>query len=126
MPWWAWRSDGISLRRRIREQVKGANRSMIEVRSVAEIKPRLMQVRAAADIAARRLRDLSTSCSDGLAVLRALKFDSFGRHPLEERDLNLVEQINQTWTCLVSLQALPLLFERHPEAGGFGPFFGQR
>ena len=25
----------------------------------------------------------------------------------------------QTWTYLVSLKALPFLFERHPEAGGF-------
>jgi hypothetical protein len=57
--------------------------------------------------------------SDGLAVLRALKFESFGRHPLESHDLNLIEQINQTWTYLVSLRALTSLFERHPEAGGF-------
>jgi hypothetical protein len=57
--------------------------------------------------------------SDGLAILRALKFESFGRHPLESRDLNLIEQINQTWTYLVSFRALTFLFERHPEAGGF-------
>jgi hypothetical protein len=38
---------------------------------------------------------------------------------LEPRDLNLIEQINQTWTYLVSLRALSFLFERHPEAGGF-------
>lgn len=40
-------------------------------------------------------------------------------HPIDDRQLNLVEQINQTWTCLVSLKALPFLFERHPTAGGF-------
>ena len=77
------------------------------------------KIRAATDFAAQRLRELSTGSSDGLGVLRALKFEPFGRHPLEPRDLNLIEQINQTWTYLVSFRALTFLFERHPEAGGF-------
>jgi hypothetical protein len=39
--------------------------------------------------------------------------------PVDGRQLNLVEQINQTWTYLVSLSAVRFLFERHPDAGGF-------
>src|ERR1700740_3628219 len=68
---------------------------------------------------------MSTGSSDGLAVLRALKFEPFGR-PLEPRDLNQIEQINQTWTYLVSFRALTFLFERHPEAGGFKLSLGTR
>ena len=30
-----------------------------------------------------------------------------------------IEQLNQTWTCLVTLRALPFLFARHPEVEGF-------
>src|ERR1035437_2926245 len=42
-----------------------------------------------------------------------------GWHPIDDRPLNLIEQTNQTWTYLVTLKALPFLFERHPDAGGF-------
>ena len=98
----------------------------MEIRSIAEIEIFEKSIRAAADLAVQRLRELSTSSSDGLAVLRALKFEPFGRHPLEPRDLNLIEQINQTWTYLVSLRALTFLFERHPEAVGFKLSLGTR
>jgi hypothetical protein len=67
----------------------------------------------------RRLRDLTVDPTRGLALLRSLKFSEFGRHPLEDRNINLIEQVNQTWTYLVSLQVLPFLFVRHPKAGGF-------
>jgi hypothetical protein len=33
--------------------------------------------------------------------------------------LNLVEQINQTWTYLVALAAAKQLLTLHPEAGGY-------
>jgi hypothetical protein len=96
----------------------------IEIRSVAEVEPLITRVRAAADLTAQRLKDLSNEADDGLTVLRRLKFSAFGRHPLEDRDINLIEQVNQTWTYLVSLRALPFLFGRHPEAGGFRLYAG--
>jgi hypothetical protein len=96
----------------------------IEIRSVAEVEPLIARVRAAADVTAQRLRDLTGDANDGLTVLRRLKFSEFGRHPVEDRDINLIEQVNQTWTYLVSLRALPFLFERHPEAGGFRLYVG--
>jgi hypothetical protein len=61
----------------------------MEIRSVAEIEIFETSIRTAADLAVQRLRELSMGSSNGLAVLRALKFESFGRHPLESRDLNL-------------------------------------
>lgn len=54
-----------------------------------------------------------------LEALRKIKFDRIGRHPLENRPLNLIEQVNQTFTYLVALKATELLLDWHPEAGGF-------
>ena len=56
---------------------------------------------------------------DPLHLLSELKFSPIGRHPVEDRPINLVEQINQTWTYAVALQATRKLLELHPEAGGF-------
>lgn len=53
----------------------------IEIRSVAEVEPLITRVRAAADLTAQRLKDLSNEADDGLTVLRRLKFSAFGRHP---------------------------------------------
>ena len=56
---------------------------------------------------------------DGVEFLRALKFDQVGVHPLEDRALNAIEQVNQSWTYLVALAAVRELLRWHPEAGGF-------
>ena len=51
----------------------------MEIRSLAEIEIFETSIRNAADLAVRRLRELSTGSSDGLGVLCALKFEPFGR-----------------------------------------------
>lgn len=56
---------------------------------------------------------------DPLAALAMMKFDQMGLHPLEERPLNLIEQLNQTFTYLVAILAAKQLLEWHPEANGF-------
>ena len=53
-------------------------------------------------------------------ALRRMKFEQIGRPPIEkDRPLNLIEQINQTFTFLVALKAAEWLLVQHPEAGGF-------
>ncbi len=54
-----------------------------------------------------------------MAVLKKLRFDAVGHDPLTGSPLNVVEQLNQTFTILVSLRAVEKLIELHPEAGGF-------
>jgi hypothetical protein len=55
-----------------------------------------------------------------LRVLEALKFEQSGRDPLDPtKPLNLIEQLNQTFTYLVSLRAVELLFQEHEEAAPF-------
>ena len=57
---------------------------------------------------------------DPLALLDAVKFDKMGWDPLEPaRPLNFIEQVNQTFTALVSVRAVEYLFEHHPEAAPF-------
>jgi len=73
-------------------------------------------VRASAALAQAQIGALS---GDPLDMLRRMKFDRIGYHPTEGRSLNLVEQINQTWSMAVAIEATRTLLEKHPEAGGF-------
>lgn len=55
--------------------------------------------------------------SDPLNALARVKFDQVGFHPIQDRALNLIEQINQTFTFLASLRAAAWIFNHHPEVG---------
>ena len=54
-----------------------------------------------------------------IQLLTALRFQTVGHSPLTGEALNVIEQINQTFTILVSLRAVERLIEMHPEANGF-------
>lgn len=56
---------------------------------------------------------------DPLDLLRQLKFAAVGFHPIEDRVLNAIEQVNQTWSYVVALAATRELLKRHPEAEGY-------
>lgn len=89
---------------------------IFDVRSVADIEARRANIEDSAVRACAALRALP---ADPLQALARLKFDLVGCHPIEPRPLNIVEQVNQTFTCLVALEAARLLLERHPDAQGF-------
>lgn len=89
-----------------------------EISSVQELDQLVTAVRAAADRTVRAVRDILASEGDSLQVLRLMKFSEIGHHPIEERPLNLIEQVNQTFTYLVTLEAARWLLTRHPEADG--------
>ena len=77
------------------------------------------EIRLASQGALRELRRLVKQ-SDALRVLEAIKFDKIGRDPLDPtRPLNLIEQVNQTFTAVVSVRAVEFLFDHHPEAAPF-------
>lgn len=76
---------------------------ILTIHSLAEVEPLLAQVRSAADQAVRSIRRLVDAEPDGIEVLRRMKFTEMARHPLADRPLNLVEQINQpgrAWSAL--------------------------
>jgi hypothetical protein len=52
-----------------------------------------------------------------LAALYRLKFEKIGFHPVDHRPLNVIEQINQTWTFVVALEAARLLMNLHIDVG---------
>ena len=69
--------------------------------------------------AARSQEWVAAHSGDPLDLLRQMKFDPVGFHPLEDRPLNLIEQINQTWTFAVAIAAARQLLALHPDVGGF-------
>jgi hypothetical protein len=62
---------------------------------------------------------VSAQSGDPLDMLKRMKFDKIGFHPIDHRPLNLVEQINQLWTHSVAVAAVRQLLEFHPDAEGF-------
>jgi len=70
---------------------------------------------AAADVRAW----FASQTGNPLDMLRQMKFEPVGFHPIEGHALNLVEQINQTWTYAVALAATRQLLVLHPKAGGY-------
>jgi hypothetical protein len=62
---------------------------------------------------------ISAQTGDSLDLLRQMKFETIGFHPIEGHPLNLVEQINQTWSYVVALAATRQLLELHPDVGGY-------
>ncbi len=62
---------------------------------------------------------LAAQSGDPLCMLRRMKFEAVGVHPIAGHALNIVEQINQSWTFAVAVAAARQLLRLHPEAGGF-------
>lgn len=54
-----------------------------------------------------------------LKVLFQLKFERCAHDPLTGEVMNLIEHINQSWTCLTSFSAVEFLFERHTDISKF-------
>jgi hypothetical protein len=78
---------------------------------VAALEARIV---ASAELSLQRLTVLDAT--DPLKALARIRFEPVGSDPLSpERRLNFVEQINQTFTYLASLEAARWLLEEHPE-----------
>ena len=86
------------------------------LQTVADAEVMHAQILASATGTADWLKNFSGS---PMALLNALRFEFVGRDPLTGEPLNVIEQLNQTFTILVSLRAVERLIELHPEAGGF-------
>lgn len=59
------------------------------------------------------------SGAEPMDLLRKLRFETVGHDPLSGEPLNVVEQLNQTFTILASLRSVERLIELHPDAHGF-------
>lgn len=77
---------------------------------------RLMEI---VRVSAKRAQEwIAVQTGDPLDMLRRIKFDPIGFHPIEDRPLNFIEQINQTWTFAVAIAAARLLLDLHPDTNG--------
>jgi len=89
------------------------------IRHAAELDRLEALVSSAAAATVERMRDLFTK-DQHLAVLALLKFTTSGCDPLNsDRPLNLVEQLNQSFTYLASIAGARWLLERHPTHAPF-------
>jgi hypothetical protein len=66
----------------------------------------------------KRIEDLSTYKS-GALLFHDLRFLEIGQDPLEERPLNFIEQLNQTFTYLTSFKATEYLIKAHAQSAPF-------
>lgn len=83
------------------------------IRGIAELDAVEQKVVKAAEKAAAEMRGSDLS---GIEYLSGIKFGGFGWRPdnPDER-LNLVEQVNQTFTYLVTFRGVRKLYELHPD-----------
>lgn len=88
------------------------------IHSTLELDELENQVIAAAKRTVEALRKLLSE-AEPLHAFSQMKFELSGFHPTDDRSLNLIEQINQTFTYLASAQATRWLFQHHPDAAPF-------
>lgn len=88
----------------------------LTVHTVDDVERLFRRVREAAEKTQTWLRAHE---GDPMQLLRSMKFEAIGCHPISDHALNVVEQINQTFTYAVALAAARELLKLHPDAGGF-------
>jgi hypothetical protein len=80
-----------------------------------EIEDYRKDLRASAEQTQIQIAELAGNESS-LGLMFRLKFEAIGCDPLDSsRRLNLIEQLNQTFTYLASLNGAEFLFKRHPK-----------
>jgi hypothetical protein len=88
------------------------------IHSEGELDPLEKQIAQSASLAVANLVEI---CGTGspLDAFSRFKFESVGFDPLGQRPLNLIEQVNQTFTYLATLAAVRYLFRRHANSAPF-------
>jgi hypothetical protein len=69
----------------------------------------------------KHLEDLFIN-EKGLELMRSLRFEQSGYDPLFEEPTNFIEQMNQTFTYLVCLEAVEYLLQQYPGKSFFVNF----
>ena len=88
---------------------------IVTLNSILDIEEHVENITYAAEQAQLRITEMSEN-SHAMDFMGRLKFDKMGCDPLNsERDLNFIEQLNQTFTYLASMKAAEFLFAEHPK-----------
>lgn len=89
------------------------------IRDDADIDELVQSVTGSAERALQQVTKASVG-AQGLQVLWSMKFSPLGCDPLNSGSpLNIIEQLNQTFTYLATAKALRLLFKLHPNLAPF-------
>jgi hypothetical protein len=88
--------------------------SSIRITSAADIDRWLERILMAAR---NTVGAFEARADEPLTALYRMKFERVGYHPVDHRPLNIIEQVNQTWTFVTALEAARLLLEWHANAG---------
>ncbi len=62
--------------------------------------------------------------SKGIDFFHTIKFTKIGKDPIKDNSLNFIEQLNQTFTHLVSIEAVKHLMKLHPESAPYNMNLG--
>jgi hypothetical protein len=90
----------------------------LTIQNVADVDHYMDLLRASA----LHVRDwVAAQSGDPLDLLRRIKFDPIGYHPIEDRSINFIEQVNQTWTFAVALAATRGQTQPHRRSGTMPP-----
>jgi len=91
----------------------------IVLNNLSEVEAHIEALNDTANEAQINILELSETL-DGIQLLEEIKFEKIGYDPLDiQRRLNVIEQVNQTFTYLASFRAVEILFQKHPEATKF-------
>ncbi len=83
--------------------------------SILDIHVHIEDIAHSAEQAQLRITEMSEN-THAMNFMERLKFEKMGYDPLNSnRDLNFIEQLNQTFTYLASMKAAEFLFNQHPE-----------
>ena len=88
---------------------------MKRIETLQEIEDLELKVYRSVELALGAVTQTLSACEPIEAFTR-LRFAQVGFHPTEGRPLNLIEQLNQTFTFLASLRAVRWLAEKHKNA----------
>ena len=86
--------------------------------SPKEVETQIQRVVEACEQSVKKVVDLALS-KEPLGWFYDVKFKEIGLDGLFHRPQNLVEQINQTFTYLVTFQGIKYLLSHHPESGPY-------
>ncbi|HBW38305.1 hypothetical protein [Desulfosporosinus sp. BICA1-9] len=90
----------------------------VQINNAEELAKLKLSILETAESTTTKLKELLEH-KKGIDLFHEIRFHEFGQDPLEDRALNLVEQLNQTFTYLTSLMATEYLLETHPEHAPF-------
>jgi hypothetical protein len=90
---------------------------LIEIKTKADLELVLSKLKTSSIQSFEKIRQSEVNPLDWM---REIKFNKIGYCPYDPtRALNFIEQLNQTWSLVAAIEATRILFDLHPEAGGF-------